>query len=64
MVALADEFGPMPAMNVTSVGYGAGTRDIPGRPNVVQVVIGEATRRMRWPTPANRSNCSSATSTT
>ncbi len=42
MVALADEFGPMPAMAVHSVGYGAGTRDIPGRPNVVQVVIGES----------------------
>ncbi len=42
MVALADEFGPMPALTVHSVGYGAGTRDIPGRPNVVQVVIGES----------------------
>ncbi|MEY4230599.1 MAG: nickel pincer cofactor biosynthesis protein LarC, partial [Actinomycetota bacterium] len=42
MVALADEFGPMPSMVVESVGYGAGTRDIDGRPNVVQVVIGEA----------------------
>lgn len=41
MVALADEFGPMPAMQVASVGYGAGTRDIPGRPNAVQVVIGD-----------------------
>jgi uncharacterized protein (TIGR00299 family) protein len=41
MVALADEFGPLPAMSVQSVGYGAGTRDIEGRPNVVQVVIGE-----------------------
>lgn len=40
MVALADEFGPMPAMTVHRVGYGAGTADIPGRPNVVQVVIG------------------------
>jgi uncharacterized protein (TIGR00299 family) protein len=43
MVALADEFGPMPSMVVESVGYGAGTRDTDGRPNVVQVVIGEAT---------------------
>lgn len=42
MVALADSFGPMPALDVQAVGYGAGTRDIPGRPNVVQVVIGEA----------------------
>jgi uncharacterized protein (TIGR00299 family) protein len=40
MTALADEFGPMPAMTLESVGYGAGTADIPGRPNVVQVVIG------------------------
>ena len=40
MTALADEFGPMPAMTVGSVGYGAGTSDITGRPNVVQVVIG------------------------
>lgn len=42
MVALADEFGPLPTLRVQSVGYGAGTRDIDGRPNVVQVVIGEA----------------------
>lgn len=40
MIALADEFGPMPAMTVEAIGYGAGTRDIPGRPNAVQVVIG------------------------
>lgn len=40
MVALADEFGPLPAMAVSSVGYGAGTRDIEGRPNAVQVVLG------------------------
>ncbi len=40
MTALADEFGPMPAMTVSSVGYGAGTSDIAGRPNVVQVVVG------------------------
>ena len=40
MVALADEFGPMPALTVESVGYGAGSADIEGRPNVVQVVVG------------------------
>lgn len=40
MVALADSFGPMPSMLVESIGYGAGTADIPGRPNVVQVVVG------------------------
>ena len=42
MTALADAFAPLPPMHVTSVGYGAGTADTPGRPNVVQVVIGTA----------------------
>ena len=41
MTAIAAGFGPMPAMTVRSVGYGAGTRDLPDRPNVVQVVIGD-----------------------
>jgi len=44
MTTLADEFGVLPAMTVTRVGYGAGSTDIPGRPNVVQVVIGDETR--------------------
>ena len=43
MTALAESFGPLPAMEVGCVGYGAGTADVPGRPNVVQVVIGETT---------------------
>jgi uncharacterized protein (TIGR00299 family) protein len=51
MCALADEFGPMPAINVTSVGYGAGSADISGRPNVVQVVIGEAASPSVMPEP-------------
>ncbi|MFV0306842.1 MAG: nickel pincer cofactor biosynthesis protein LarC [Desertimonas sp.] len=42
-VTLADGFGPLPAMTVERVGYGAGTADPTGRPNVVQVVIGQAT---------------------
>ncbi|CAN5662708.1 nickel pincer cofactor biosynthesis protein LarC [soil metagenome] len=42
LAALADGFGPMPAMTVTAVGYGAGTADPAGRPNVVQVIVGTA----------------------
>jgi uncharacterized protein (TIGR00299 family) protein len=38
--SLADGFGPMPPMTPTAVGYGAGSADTPGRPNVVQVVVG------------------------
>ena len=42
MAALASGFGAMPAMTVSSVGYGAGDRDLQDRPNVTQVVIGRS----------------------
>jgi uncharacterized protein (TIGR00299 family) protein len=34
--------GPMPEMQVERVGVGAGSRDLPDRPNVVRLVLGEA----------------------
>ncbi|MEO5725077.1 MAG: nickel pincer cofactor biosynthesis protein LarC, partial [Ilumatobacteraceae bacterium] len=51
MTALADAFGPMPAMTPSSVGYGAGSANILGRPNVVQVVIGTTTEISLIPDP-------------
>lgn len=51
MMALADEFGPMPALKVSGVGYGAGTSDIAGRPNVVQVVVGSEVAADAVPAP-------------
>jgi uncharacterized protein (TIGR00299 family) protein len=39
----AAAFGPMPAMRVQGVGYGAGDRDFPNTPNVLRVVVGDAT---------------------
>ncbi len=36
---LASEFGPMPVMNSTQVGYGAGDRDPDGWPNVLRVFV-------------------------
>ena len=41
VAAWATGFGPLPAMSVTSVGSGAGSRDPAGRPNVVRLVVGE-----------------------
>ena len=38
--ALAETCGPLPALTPDAVGVGAGTRDTPGRPNVVRVVVG------------------------
>ena len=34
-------YGPMPAMRVAGSGYGAGSRDVPERPNVLPVLLGE-----------------------
>ena len=38
---LARQFGQMPAMTVSRVGYGAGQRDWPDRPNVLRLIIGQ-----------------------
>jgi pyridinium-3,5-bisthiocarboxylic acid mononucleotide nickel chelatase len=34
-------YRPMPAMRVAGSGYGAGGRDVPGRPNVLPALLGE-----------------------
>src|SRR5258707_1050381 len=36
---LATRFGTFPEMKIENTGYGAGTRDFPGNPNVVRLVI-------------------------
>ncbi|MFH5823576.1 nickel insertion protein [Georgenia sp. AZ-5] len=48
---LAAASGPLPPMTPVAVGVGAGTKDLPGRPNVVRVVVGETTAAHAAPTP-------------
>jgi uncharacterized protein (TIGR00299 family) protein len=44
LAVLGELCGPMPAITVSATGFGAGTADPPGRPNVVQAIIGDAAR--------------------
>ncbi|HZQ17942.1 MAG TPA: nickel pincer cofactor biosynthesis protein LarC [Terriglobales bacterium] len=39
---MAQRFSPFPAMKIEKTGYGAGTRDFPGHPNVLRITIGES----------------------
>ncbi len=44
MAALSQGFGPMPAMTISSTGFGAGTKEFPGQANVLRLIVGESTR--------------------
>lgn len=47
MAGLSSAYGPTPPMTVTASGFGAGNREIDGRPNLTQVVLGTALTRPR-----------------
>jgi uncharacterized protein (TIGR00299 family) protein len=38
----AQEYGPLPAMSISQIGYGAGERDVQGHPNVLRILLGES----------------------
>lgn len=42
VAALATSFGSAPMMTLERIGYGAGSRDLPGVPNLLRVLVGEA----------------------
>jgi pyridinium-3,5-bisthiocarboxylic acid mononucleotide nickel chelatase len=40
--ALAEEFGPLPIMRPTAIGYGAGSADPEGWPNALRIFVGDS----------------------
>lgn len=45
--SLVDQFGALPAMKIETIGYGAGTRDLEDRPNVLRLIVGEESESQR-----------------
>lgn len=45
LATLAEAFGPLPALCVEQIGYGAGSKDLPHAPNLLRVFIGEDNTR-------------------
>ncbi|HWP60184.1 MAG TPA: nickel pincer cofactor biosynthesis protein LarC [Candidatus Acidoferrales bacterium] len=42
LAALGSRFGPPPPMTIEKVGYGAGTREFPARPNLFRLIVGQS----------------------
>src|SRR5450432_349354 len=42
VATLCDSAGPQPPMTVSAIGYGAGTADLEGQPNVLRIMVGES----------------------
>jgi uncharacterized protein (TIGR00299 family) protein len=52
VATLCDTFGPQPRMSVNAIGYGAGTADLEGQPNVLRLMIGDcADQSLSHPAP-------------
>ncbi|MFB3153533.1 MAG: nickel pincer cofactor biosynthesis protein LarC [Candidatus Acidiferrales bacterium] len=47
VAALAAEYGPLPRMSVSAIGYGAGSRDLTEQANVLRVFLGEPLKESR-----------------
>src|SRR5258705_6625075 len=45
VATLCTAFGPQPQMSVSAIGYGAGTADLEGQPNVLRIMVGEAAEK-------------------
>ena len=57
LAAMATRYGSIPAMQISSTGYGAGAHEIDGLPNLTQVVLGGLDQHVRpssAPSPAGQ----------
>jgi len=45
VATLCDSFGSQPPMSISAIGYGAGTADLEGQPNVLRIMVGEAAEK-------------------
>jgi len=43
LATIVDEFGPLPSMKIETVGYGAGSMQFEDFPNVLRLILGQAT---------------------
>jgi hypothetical protein len=59
LAAVVQAFAPAPPMRLVAQGFGAGSRDLPDRPNVLRVLLGEPLGR-RVPSPEPEVVCVSA----
>jgi|YNPNPStandDraft_1061719.scaffolds.fasta_scaffold00209_13 uncharacterized protein (TIGR00299 family) protein len=53
---IAGDFGPLPPMRIQGLGYGVGQRDLPHRPNLLRLILGEGepgSLREDWVLEAN-----------
>ena len=41
VTTVAETFGPLPAMTVSAIGLGAGTRETPGQANILRLFVGD-----------------------
>lgn len=55
VATLCEAFGPQPEMSVSAIGYGAGTADLEGQPNVMRLMIGEAADKAAYSGTAEKS---------
>ncbi|MDX6765714.1 MAG: nickel pincer cofactor biosynthesis protein LarC [Candidatus Methylacidiphilales bacterium] len=51
LAEFAESFTPLASFATEKIGYGLGTRDLPGRPNVVRMLLGDTIKTQSEPAP-------------